>query len=131
MAELADALVLGTSGQPCRFKSCYPHKKSPIESGFFFCVFLKITIYGAFHQKLGGVAACFADVAHNLFCGISCVVIDADNATVLMAAEDRRLRPTDIVGNMIPQKFTLNLFLAVEIVDLAEFNFVINFNCRI
>ena len=25
MAELADALVLGTSGQPCRFKSCYPH----------------------------------------------------------------------------------------------------------
>ena len=24
MAELADALVLGTSGQPCRFKSCYP-----------------------------------------------------------------------------------------------------------
>ena len=27
MAELADALVLGTSGQPCRFKSCYPHQK--------------------------------------------------------------------------------------------------------
>ena len=26
MAELADALVLGTSGQPCRFKSCYPHQ---------------------------------------------------------------------------------------------------------
>jgi hypothetical protein len=25
MAELADALVLGTSGRPCRFKSCYPH----------------------------------------------------------------------------------------------------------
>ena len=25
MAELADALVLGTSGQPCRFKSCCPH----------------------------------------------------------------------------------------------------------
>ena len=26
MAELADALVLGSSGQPCRFKSCYPHQ---------------------------------------------------------------------------------------------------------
>ena len=26
MAELADALVLGTSGRPCRFESCYPHK---------------------------------------------------------------------------------------------------------
>ena len=25
MAELADALDLGSSGQPCRFKSCYPH----------------------------------------------------------------------------------------------------------
>ena len=24
MAELADALDLGSSGQPCRFKSCYP-----------------------------------------------------------------------------------------------------------
>lgn len=28
MAELADALDLGSSGRPCRFKSCYPHKKS-------------------------------------------------------------------------------------------------------
>ena len=26
MAELADALVSGTSGKPCRFKSCYPHQ---------------------------------------------------------------------------------------------------------
>ena len=25
MAELADALDLGSSGRPCRFKSCYPH----------------------------------------------------------------------------------------------------------
>lgn len=24
MAELADALDLGSSGRPCRFKSCYP-----------------------------------------------------------------------------------------------------------
>lgn len=27
MAELADALVSGSSGKPCRFKSCYPHQK--------------------------------------------------------------------------------------------------------
>ena len=27
MAELADALDLGSSGRPCRFKSCYPHNK--------------------------------------------------------------------------------------------------------
>ena len=26
MAELADAPDLGSGGQPCRFKSCYPHK---------------------------------------------------------------------------------------------------------
>ncbi len=25
MAELADALDIGSSGRPCRFKSCYPH----------------------------------------------------------------------------------------------------------
>ena len=25
MAELADAPVLGTGGQPCRFNSCYLH----------------------------------------------------------------------------------------------------------
>ena len=28
MAELADALDLGSSGRPCRFKSCYPHARS-------------------------------------------------------------------------------------------------------
>ena len=30
MAELADALDLGSSGRPCRFDSCYPHN---VESG--------------------------------------------------------------------------------------------------
>ncbi len=28
MAKLADALDLGSNGQPCRFKSCYPHQKN-------------------------------------------------------------------------------------------------------
>ena len=28
MAELADALDLGSSGRPCRFDSCYPHKEA-------------------------------------------------------------------------------------------------------
>ncbi len=27
MAELADALDLGSSGRPCRFKSCYPQEQ--------------------------------------------------------------------------------------------------------
>ena len=27
VAELADALDLGSSGRPCRFKSCHPHLK--------------------------------------------------------------------------------------------------------
>ena len=27
MAELADALDLGSSGKPCRFDSCYPHQR--------------------------------------------------------------------------------------------------------
>lgn len=28
MAELADALDLGSSGRPCRFDSCHPHYKT-------------------------------------------------------------------------------------------------------
>ena len=34
MAELADALVLGASGQPCEFESHWPHLMS--EKGRFF-----------------------------------------------------------------------------------------------
>ena len=30
MAELADALDLGSSSSECRFDSCYPHSKSLI-----------------------------------------------------------------------------------------------------
>ena len=30
MAELADALDLGSSSSECRFDSCYPHSKSSI-----------------------------------------------------------------------------------------------------
>ena len=30
MAELADALVSGISGKPCRFESCYPHQKGAV-----------------------------------------------------------------------------------------------------
>ena len=35
MAELADALVLGTSGRPCRFKSCYPQVESVVFTALF------------------------------------------------------------------------------------------------
>ena len=31
MAELADALDLGSSGKPCRFESCYPHCDGAID----------------------------------------------------------------------------------------------------
>ena len=30
VAELADALDLGSSGRPCRFDSCHPHSKKGI-----------------------------------------------------------------------------------------------------
>lgn len=30
MVELADTMDLGSIGQPCRFKSCYPHHKSAV-----------------------------------------------------------------------------------------------------
>ena len=35
MAELADALDLGSSGRPCRFDSCHPQYKSLVLLGFF------------------------------------------------------------------------------------------------
>ncbi len=34
MAELADALDLGSSGRPCRFESCYPHQIMMIRTRF-------------------------------------------------------------------------------------------------
>jgi hypothetical protein len=40
MAELADAPDLGSGGQPCRFKSCYPHFRAP------FCVLYGISKRG-------------------------------------------------------------------------------------
>ena len=49
MAELADALDLGSSGRPCRFKSCYPQY-----------------IKGCLHQ-----------FANSLFCSLSYAVIYA------------------------------------------------------
>ena len=33
MAELADALDLGSSGKPCRFKSCLPHHSKYMKCG--------------------------------------------------------------------------------------------------
>ena len=32
MAELADALDLGSSGQPCRFEPCYPHAVDKLQT---------------------------------------------------------------------------------------------------
>lgn len=36
MAELADALDLGSSGRPCRFDSCYPQSKRRMSLRRFF-----------------------------------------------------------------------------------------------
>ena len=49
MAELADALDLGSSGRPCRFKSCWPHIKRMLsDSAFSF--FVKIQLQNAFPE---------------------------------------------------------------------------------
>ena len=37
VVELADTLDLGSSGQPCRFKSCYPHQKRHPKGCLFWC----------------------------------------------------------------------------------------------
>ena len=46
MAELADALDLGSSGRPCRFDSSYPHIVSRFTrlgvSGFYILGFMKV-----------------------------------------------------------------------------------------
>ncbi len=38
MVELADTPDLGSGSQECRFKSCYPHGKSPCKWDFLFFV---------------------------------------------------------------------------------------------
>lgn len=49
MVELADTMDLGSIGQPCRFKSCYPHhikeqsliQKQPSKSEGCFCIYAR------------------------------------------------------------------------------------------
>ena len=42
MAELADAPVLGTGGQPCRFDPCYLHQKTKAKTPSFFLVYSEL-----------------------------------------------------------------------------------------
>ena len=46
MAELADALDLGSSGRPCRFDSCYPHKEAISTGNTVFVAFFFFGIDG-------------------------------------------------------------------------------------
>ena len=42
MVELADTLDLGSSGKPCRFKSCCPHPRNSVMGpGFFYLLFMR------------------------------------------------------------------------------------------
>ena len=41
VAELADALDLGSSSSECRFKSCHPHHKQVKQLWLFFCLRFK------------------------------------------------------------------------------------------
>ena len=56
MAELADALDLGSSGRPCRFKSCYPQSKIPYlrETAYLqdFLVLVEYNIYATQIKEL-------------------------------------------------------------------------------
>ena len=56
MVELADTQDLGSCGQPCRFKSCYPHQKnsSCFCTGCFFITGLEPEKVSAFGKCAGG-----------------------------------------------------------------------------
>ena len=56
MVELADTLDLGSSGQPCRFKSCCPYQKQTIQTK-------------TFQRSLGLDCLFFAFMALNQACG--------------------------------------------------------------
>ncbi len=45
MAELADALDLGSSPQGCRFNSCYPHHNKRIKMIFYIIIFLVVIVF--------------------------------------------------------------------------------------
>ena len=53
MVELADTQDLGSCGQPCRFKSCYPHQKnsSCFCTGCFFITGLEPEKVSAFKKR--------------------------------------------------------------------------------
>ena len=57
MAELADALDLGSSGRPCRFDSCYSHQRSAepfpneVQRIFYVYITLKNYFINIIHNK--------------------------------------------------------------------------------
>ena len=72
MAELADALDLGSSGRPCRFESCCPHSKKPLylreERRIYKGFSLSLILYEMFSDRKFTDAAYQSYVAGAGFC---------------------------------------------------------------
>ena len=60
MAELADAPDLGSGGQPCRFKSCYPHNERERQMPLSFVMRITDTIMNTVICKKV-IVSCFPD----------------------------------------------------------------------
>lgn len=80
MAELADALVLGTSGRPCRFESCYPHgicipRKTVVFRGILLLplLFYMVSWYDKVRKKISGRCVYGDSHMDHYFCHYHCI----------------------------------------------------------
>ena len=54
-----------------------------------------------FQNETHVVAGFITDATNDFFCGILDIIIDTNDAGVFLSAEERRLGPTDIIGDPV------------------------------
>ena len=84
-------------------------------------------ILGSAHEEFNRIALFSADGAHYILRCFLGILVHADDAGVLVAAEDRVFGPADIIGNPLAQESFFDEMLAVRVGDFAELDFVVHF----
>lgn len=84
-------------------------------------------VLGSAHEEFHRIAHFVADRTDDVLCHFLGIVVHADDAGVLVAAEDRVFGPADIIGNPLAQESFFDEMLAVRVGDFAELDFVVHF----
>lgn len=79
-------------------------------------------------QEFDLITGLIANCANDCLSFFLGVVVDADDAVILLAAEEGRFTPADVVGDSVLQKSALDLNLAIDVGNLAKLDFVVDFH---